>query len=89
MRPGFPRCRHLSKAIRGYVAPIVKGFFRHLQMARVVGEGADRTPGKRSLAMEAFATALRAIPTTICDNAGAHPRKLFSNSSFRVARFRG
>lgn len=42
------------------------------QMARAVGEGAARTPGKRSLAMEAFATALRAIPTTICDNAGAH-----------------
>lgn len=42
-----------------------------MQMAKVVGEGAARTPGKRSLAMEAFATALRAIPTTICDNAGA------------------
>jgi T-complex protein 1 subunit beta len=40
-------------------------------MAKVVGEGAAMTPGKRSLAMEAFATALRAIPTTICDNAGA------------------
>jgi len=36
-----------------------------------VGEAAATTPGKRSLAMEAFATALRAIPTTICDNAGA------------------
>ena len=40
----------------------------HMQ---VVGEGAATTPGKRSLAMEAFATALRAIPATICDNAGA------------------
>ena len=38
---------------------------------QVVGEGAARTPGKRSLAMEAFAAALRAIPATICDNAGA------------------
>ena len=28
-------------------------------------------PGKRSLAMESFAAALRAIPATICDNAGA------------------
>ena len=35
-----------------------------------MGEGAARTPGKRSLAMEAFATALRSIPATICDNAG-------------------
>ena len=40
-------------------------------MAKVVGEGAARTPGKRSLAMEAFATALRSIPATISDNAGA------------------
>ena len=39
--------------------------------AQVVGEGAARTPGKRSLAMEGFAAALRAIPATICDNAGA------------------
>lgn len=38
--------------------------------AQVVGEGAAKTPGKRSLAMEAFATALRSIPATICDNAG-------------------
>ena len=33
---------------------------------------AAKTPGKRSLAMEAFATALRAIPGTICENAGKH-----------------
>ena len=39
--------------------------------AQVVGEGAQTTPGKRSLAMESFAAALRAIPATICDNAGA------------------
>ena len=40
-------------------------------MSQVVGAGAARTPGKRSLAMEGFAAALRAIPATICDNAGA------------------
>jgi hypothetical protein len=39
-------------------------------MARVVDELAARTPGKRSLAMAAFARALRQIPTIICDNAG-------------------
>lgn len=43
-------------------------------MARVVDDMGARTPGKRSLAMAAFARALRAIPTTICDNAGA-PRR--------------
>jgi len=43
-----------------------------------VGEAAATTPGKRSLAMEAFATALRAIPTTICDNAGARGTAVWS-----------
>ena len=45
-------------------------------MAIQVGEAAATTPGKRSLAMESFAAALRAIPTTICDNAGAPPAYL-------------
>ena len=40
------------------------------QMARVVDDLAARTPGTRSLAMAAFARALRQIPTIICDNAG-------------------
>lgn len=40
------------------------------QMALVVDELAAKTPGKRSLAMAAFARALRALPTIICDNAG-------------------
>lgn len=39
-------------------------------MARAVAEAAVATPGKKALAMEAFATALRGIPATICDNAG-------------------
>lgn len=38
---------------------------------QVVDEAAARTPGKRSLAMAAFARSLRAIPTIISDNAGA------------------
>jgi T-complex protein 1 subunit beta len=37
---------------------------------QVVDEAAARTPGKRSLAMAAFARSLRAIPTIISDNAG-------------------
>ncbi len=51
-----------------------------------MGEGAARTPGKRSLAMEAFATALRSIPATICDNAGdAHtPVNLLSSQHHSV-----
>lgn len=47
-------------------------------MAQVVDDLAARTPGKRSLAMAAYARALRQIPTIICDNAGeksASPRE--------------
>lgn len=44
--------------------------FNPAQMARVVDDLAARTPGKRSLAMAAFARALRQIPTIIADNAG-------------------
>lgn len=39
-------------------------------MATVVDDEARKTPGKRQLAMEAFARALRMLPTIICDNAG-------------------
>lgn len=46
------------------------GGWPEMSMAHAVQGQAARTPGKRSLAMEAFATALRAIPATICDNAG-------------------
>ena len=46
---------------------------RFQMLGRYVEERAARTPGKRSLAMEAFARALRAIPSIICDNAGACP----------------
>ncbi len=41
---------------------------------QVVEEKAARTPGKKSLAIEAYARALRAIPGTICDNAGEPSR---------------
>jgi chaperonin GroEL (HSP60 family) len=39
-------------------------------MARAVEEEAAKTPGKKALAMEAFARALRMIPTIIADNGG-------------------
>lgn len=39
-------------------------------MAHAVAGAASTTPGKRSLAMEGFAAALRALPATICENAG-------------------
>lgn len=55
------------------------GGWPEMQMAGVVLQQAARTPGKKSLAMESFAHALRAIPATICDNAG-QPRSLHSIS---------
>jgi len=39
-------------------------------MSNAIQEEALRTPGKEAVAMEAFATALRVLPTTIADNAG-------------------
>jgi len=47
-------------------------------MAKAVEDLAAKTPGKRSLAMEAFAKALRAIPSTICDNAGLDSAEIVS-----------
>jgi hypothetical protein len=41
-----------------------------MRMAKAVEDLAATTPGKKSLAMGAFARALRALPATICDNAG-------------------
>lgn len=49
-----------------------------LIMARAVEDLASRTPGKRALAMEAFARALRTIPSIICDNAGLDSADLVS-----------
>lgn len=39
-------------------------------MAHAVEQAARSTPGKKALAMQAFANALRAIPATIADNCG-------------------
>jgi hypothetical protein len=47
-------------------------------MANVVDEEARKTPGKRQLAMEAYARALRQLPTIIADNAGYDSAELIS-----------
>lgn len=49
---------------------VLGGGWPEMSMAREVDELAAQTPGKRSLAMAAYARALRQIPATICDNAG-------------------
>lgn len=45
-------------------------------MAAAVDRAADTTPGKRSLAMRAYARALRQIPTILADNAGLDAAEL-------------
>lgn len=47
-------------------------------MANAVEEEAKKTPGKRQLAMEAFARALRQLPTIVADNAGYDSAELVS-----------
>lgn len=47
-------------------------------MAKAVEEAAKKTPGKKALAMEAFARALRAIPGIISENAGLDSADLVS-----------
>lgn len=54
------------------------GGWPEAMMARHVDELAGRTPGKKALAIEAFAAALRAIPATIADNAGLDSAELVS-----------
>lgn len=47
-------------------------------MAKEVDELARKTPGKKSLAIEAFSRALQAIPTIIADNAGLDSAELIA-----------
>lgn len=49
---------------------VLGGGASEIEMAKAVDEAASKTAGKQSLAMEAFARALRMIPTIIADNAG-------------------
>lgn len=54
------------------------GGWPEVLMARHVDALARKTPGKKALAIEAFAAALRSIPATIADNAGLDSADLVS-----------
>lgn len=56
-------------------------------MAGAVSKLAESTPGKESLAMEAFAKALRQLPTIIADNAGFDSAQLVAE--LRAAHSQG
>jgi len=56
-------------------------------MANAIYDEASRTPGKEAVAMEAFARALRQLPTAIADNAGYDSAQLVSE--LRAAHSQG
>lgn len=64
---------------------IYGGGWSECQMAKVVDELAAKTPGKKSLAMEAFARALRNLPIIICDNAGLDSAEIVSQIRAQIA----
>ena len=55
------------------------GGYTEMKMAHEVEELAKKEKGKESLCIEAFAKALRQIPTIICDNAGYDSSEIISN----------
>ncbi|WVY99602.1 hypothetical protein V8G54_025672 [Vigna mungo] len=57
---------------------LLGGGWPEMVMAKEVDALAKKTPGKRSLAIEAFSRALLAIPTIIADNAGLDSAELIS-----------
>jgi len=56
-------------------------------MAKAVDELAAKTPGKKALALESFAKALRMIPTIIADNGGYDSGELVSQ--LRAEHYKG
>ncbi|KAK8926586.1 T-complex protein 1 subunit alpha [Platanthera zijinensis] len=57
---------------------LLGGGWPEMVMAKEVDDLARKTPGKRSLAVEAFSRSLQAIPTIIADNAGLDSAELIS-----------
>jgi len=58
-----------------------------LLMANAVDNAARATPGKKALAMQAFANALRAVPAIIADNAGLDSNDLVTR--LQAEHFKG
>ena len=50
-----------------------------MRMSLAVDELAQTLSGKQAIAVEAFARALRQLPTIICDNAGFDSAELVTN----------
>ncbi|KAL9655632.1 hypothetical protein ABK040_002295 [Willaertia magna] len=57
---------------------VLGGGCSEMLMAKAVQEASKQTPGKESIAMEAFAAALKTMPAIISDNAGLDSAELVS-----------
>ncbi|KAA6388707.1 MAG: putative T-complex protein 1 subunit beta [Streblomastix strix] len=75
----------LQQAVKDHRV-ICGGGCAEMQMARAVEEEANRTEGKKQLAMMGFANALRQMPTHLADNAGLDSQELVSK--LRTAHFK-
>jgi len=74
----------LSQTVRN-PKTVLGGGASEMLMARAVDQLVLLTPGKESIAMEAFSRALRALPTIIADNGGFDSTELVSQ--LRTAHF--
>jgi len=68
----------LSQTIATENRTVLGGGCSEILMSLAVDESAKKTSGKISLAMEAFSSALRALPTIIADNGGYDSADLVS-----------
>lgn len=66
---------------------VLGGGCAEMTMANAVDEEAKRTEGKKALAVESFARALRQIPTILADNAGYDSSDLVAK--LRAAHYEG
>lgn len=66
---------------------VMGGGASEMLMSNAVDDLAKTTPGKEAVAIEAFARALRQIPTIIADNAGYDSQELVSQ--LRAAHYKG
>lgn len=68
----------LTQTVKAQYA-IYGGGNSEIQMSIAVDDLSKKTEGKEGLAIEAFAKALRQLPTIICDNAGYDSAELVQN----------
>jgi len=76
----------LSQTVKE-TSTVLGGGCSEVLMSKAVDELAAVTPGKKAIAMESFARALRQIPTILADNAGYDSSELVSQ--LRAAHYEG